>query len=292
MEADAGEAKAQALWEAICARVNLAPPQTKLPACFQDAGTHFEVRAALVMEEARHAISSPLSKKWKRNGKAPSGTMTLAAHYDEKFRSNAHAKIVFIKHTPFTKEELFNVRPGAVFECLPRDGQRSIHNVIIGVVGSGNRETVEKNRSFTMFVFRDIPTKIEQTEWILAPLATLVTELRQFEAMTCRPTSISFLNTLLGNKDRTHIRFGDLNGADSAGAAQRVESKDDDDGAGIRDYFRPVDEQEAPPAFRLPKLNPSQEKAAFAFLESPKSAITIVQGPPGTGAPYYTLSID
>jgi hypothetical protein len=277
LEAQTVDVKADALWAVICKRVGLEALTAPIPAYIADAQLHFDLRAALVLEEARHAISQPLAQKWKqRNGKDPSGTMTLTAHYSEQVQSQSsnlgHAKIVFCKLHPFTKDELFNIRPGTVFECLPRDGQRSIQNVILGVVGSGKREKVEKSRSFTLFIFRDSPAKMEDTDWILAPINTLITELRQYEAMTCKLSSVGFLQNLLGNKgpSRTHMLSDAL----------------------MEDYFPPASGQvpvDGPaPMFKMPRLNPSQSKAASAFLESGQNSITIIQGPPGTGTSHAT----
>jgi hypothetical protein len=275
LEAQTMDSKADALWVVICKRVGLTALQAPIPAYVPDAQLHFDLRAALVLEEARHAISQPLAQKWKQR-KDPSGTMTLTAHYYEQQSQSSnlgHAKIVFCKHLPFTKDELFNIRPGTVFECLPRDGQRTIQNVILGVVGSGKREKVETSRSFTLFIYRDSPHKMEDTDWILAPINTLITELRQYEAMTCKLSSVGFLQNLLGNKgpSRNHMRFGDEIPAATNGM--------------IEDYFQPAQLQGDGPApmFKIPRLNPSQSKAASAFLESGQNSITIIQGPPGTG---------
>jgi hypothetical protein len=272
--------------------VSLEALKAPIPAYVPDAQQHFDMRAALVLEEARHAISQPLAQKWKqRNGKDPSGTMTLTAHYYEQVQSQSqasnfrHAKIVFCKQLPFTKDELFNIRPGTIFECLPRDGQRSIQNVILGVVGSGKREKVEKSRSFTLFMFRDTPAKMADTDWILAPINTLITELRQYEAMTCKMSSVGFLQNLLGNKgpSRNHVRLD--NGEEEIPPAA-VEAAATN--GVMEDYFPPVVPGQVPvdgpaPMFQIPRLNPSQSKAASAFLESGPNAITIIQGPPGTG---------
>jgi hypothetical protein len=280
LEAQTVDSKAEALWEVICMRVNLTALKAPIPAYVQDAQLHFDLRAALVLEEARNAISQPLAQKWKQR-KDPAGTMTLTAHYLEQQSQSSnlgHAKIVFCKQLPFTKDELFNIRPGTVFECLPRDGQRSIQNVILGVVGSGKREKVEKSRSFTLFIFRDTPHKVEDTDWILAPINTLITELRQYEAMTCKLSSIGFLHSLLGNKGPTHTRFGD----EKPAATSRTDSIVTN--GSIEDHFPPVQARDEPsPMFKLPRLNPSQAKAASAFLESAQNSITIIQGPPGTG---------
>jgi hypothetical protein len=290
LEAQTVDSKADALWEVICKRVGLEALTAPIPAYVPDAQRHFDLRAALVLEEARHAISQPLAQKWKQR-KDPAGTMTLTAHYHEQQQyqsqsqssSLGHAKIVFHKQHPFTKDELFNIRPGTVFECLPRDGQRSIHNVILGVVGSSQREKVEKSRSFTLFIFRDIPSKIEDTDWILAPINTLITELRQYEAMTCQLSSVGFLQNLLGNKGppsrNNHMRFDDDDETPPAAATNGV----------MEDYFPPPVQIQVPadnapaPMFHIPRLNPSQSKAASAFLKSKPNSLTIIQGPPGTG---------
>jgi hypothetical protein len=291
LEAQTVDSKAEALWEVICKRVNLTAPKSPIPAYVGDAQLHFNLRAALVLEEARNAISHPLAQNWKQR-KIPSGTMTLTAHYLEQQQGQSsnlgHAKIIFCKQQPFTKDELFNIRPGTVFECLPRDAHRSIQNVILGVVGSSKREQIEKSRSFPLFIFRDTPHKVEDTDWILTPINTLITELRQYEAMTCKLSSVAFLHSLLGNKGATHTRFDDENDEKPAAASLGEDSKVTQ--GAIEDYFPPmkVDVDAPSPMFKLPRLNPSQAKAASAFLDSAPNSITIIQGPPGTGTNIST----
>lgn len=291
LEAHTVDQKADALWDVICKRVSLTALKEPIPAYVPDAQLHFDLRAALVLEEARHAISQPLAQKWNKQSRKgysnhsnsnPTGTMTLTAHYHEHVQAQSsnlgHAKIVFCKQLPFTKDELFNIRPGTVFECLPVDGQRSIQNVILGVVGSGKRETVEKSRSFTLFIFRDTPHKVQDTDWILAPINTLITELRQYEAMTCKLSSVGFLQNLLGNKgpDNHHLW---LDGDEKPAVTSRHDSNLTNDSMEVLQV-----DNEPSPMFKLPRLNPSQAKAASAFLESAQNKITIIQGPPGTGA--------
>jgi hypothetical protein len=308
LEAHTIDSKADALWAVICQRVGLTALTAPIPAYVPDAQQHFDLRAALVLEEARHAISQPLAQKWKqqqqqrtggKNNQDPNpviGTMTLTAHYREQGQSQyqqqsqssnlGHAKIVFCKqHSPFTKDELFNIRPGTVFECLPVDGQQSIQNVVLGVVGSGKREKVEKSRSFTLFIFRDVPVRIEDTDWILSPVNTLITELRQYEAMTCKISSVGFLQNLLGNKGPSRRKHTWLDSDDDETPPPAATATN----GVMEDYFPPaaaVGELQADgpaPMFQIPRLNPSQSKAASAFLKSGPNSITLIQGPPGTG---------
>eukprot|EP00977_Amphora_coffeiformis_P004642 scaffold1000_cov166-Amphora_coffeaeformis.AAC.32 len=275
-------AQSLALWNTICGRVGLTPPEIPLVPCFDQAEPHFSLRAALVLEEARHALAQPLASKWKKGSRGSNTpNMVLTAHYMETNQSNGHTKVVFRKDAPFSREELFHLRSGTVLECLIRDGPRTLQDVHLGVIFSSNREQIENKREFNATFFRQMPADLKQAEMVVRPLETLVTQLRSFEAMTMAPHRISFLHNLLGNKAATHTRFADDG---------KVCSKS------ITDFFQTVPKEEPvvdmeSSIFRLPKLNPTQNKAATKFLESKPNTITLVQGPPGTGKTTLLVSL-
>jgi senataxin len=172
---------------------------------------------------------------------------------------------------------------------------------LLGVIMSSNRETVEKKRLFTVTIFReaDLPIRIEDEEWRIEPVCTLISELRCFEAMvSVPPHNIALLTALLGQKTSKHTKFPDSDFLDSG-------SSDDDteiivlepstakprDGS-IQEYFAPkIQSQTELLPFRLPWLNETQEKAAQTFLNSKPSSITLIQGPPGTGKTTLLVSV-
>ena len=270
-----------ALWKTICGRVGLTPPETPLAPCFNQAEPHFSLRAALVLEEARQALAQNLAAKWKKGSRGDTPAMTLIAHYVETNQSNGHTKVVFRKDSPFHRDELFHLRSGTVLECLIRNGPRTLQGVHLAVIFSSNREQMEAKREFTATFFRQIPADLKHAKLMVRPLETLVTQLRSFAAMPLAPHRIAFLHNLLGNKAATHTRFADDG---------NVTNKS------ISDFFQSAPKEPTTldmesSIFRLPKLNPTQNKAATLFLESKSNTITLVQGPPGTGKTTLLVSL-
>jgi hypothetical protein len=334
------DAKSDALWRTICRRVGIAPSNIPtrgtaghvpiLPR-YEKSSTHFEVRAALVLEEARHAISQPLAALWRssnnnhnsngggkgggargsQNGSSSSSSMILTAFYSEKSNSNGHARVFFKKDRPFTRDELYNIRPGAVFQCQPRDERsRSIHNVVLGMIFSGNRDLVEKKKEFQVVMFRDLTSGnlVEGSEWIVTPLTSLITELRCFEAMAESACNVSFMHDLLGKRmdtvaTSTHTRFDPYTSqpiTTSDGTSWLASTSGDpnssDNDAVCVDEFATLAAKTAtcslPPLFKRPILNKTQEQAASTFLKSPQNTITLIQGPPGTVRLLLSFSME
>lgn len=274
---DKDNAKALTLWTTVCRRLGLTPPAAPLLACYEQVPQqHFALRAALVLEEARYALTQPLATKWmkSRGRRGPVINMVLTAHYVEK-TAHGHTKVIFRKEgTPFLRDELFELRSGTVLECLAREGPRALSAVHLGAILSGNREQIEAKRCFTVTFFRQMPD-MEGTEWMIRPLDTLVTQLRSYEAMTVKPHQIAFVSNLLGAKPAIHTRF------DAKDTAVKAKS--------ISDYFAPVFKESE--VFTLPKLNETQEMAATSFLQAKPNTITLIQGPPGTGKTTLLVSV-
>jgi hypothetical protein len=226
---ETSDVKSLALWQSICQRVGLSAPTDPIQAVYENQRAHFEIRAALVLEEARAAISQPLARTWKRNDSRsnpmgrnvmmltasrsnPMGrnVMMLTAHLCDQRNSSGHPSITFHNRQNFTRDELFQIRPGSIFQCIPREcPDRTIHNIHLGAVVSTNRDQVENKKMFTCLFFRetDLPPTIENTEWVIAPLCHLISELRAFEAMTIQPGDVSFLMDLMGKQRARHTRF-------------------------------------------------------------------------------------
>lgn len=274
LQSEKDGSKALALWKKICHRLHLPVPEAPLLPCYdRDSQQHFSLRAALVMEEARCVIAQSLAAKYDKGSKG-GVSMVLTAQYLETNYSSGHTKIVFRKDAPFTREELFHLRSGTVLECQVRDGPRTIQSVILATIFSAYREQTEAKREFSATTFRQLPLGIKQAELLVRPVDTLVTQLRSYEAMTMRPEKIAFLHNLLGKKSATHTRFDEDGGSQNVTAAKS-----------ITDFFQPIyTSKTSSTIFRLPKLNPTQEKAAATFLKSKSNTLTLIQGPPGTGA--------
>lgn len=269
------------LWETICRRVGLQPFHKPLLSVYEDPKLHFEQRTALVLEEARTAISNELEKVWRNNGRQSnkSKTMYLKAQLIDMIPSSQHSKITFVNDKDFTKDQISDIRPGSVFQCIPRDRETNIHNVTLGVVTSGGRDEVEKRRRFQLLVLRNLPPQAEDAEWVVLPIASLITELRCFEALTSNSVArVGFINSILGGKVSQHTRFnsdGDIVEDSKTGNGNKENS--------ILPFLTETRKESSDNMFKLPQLNPTQEKAASSFLNADPNTVTLIQGPPGTG---------
>ena len=295
---------AQSVWTEICTRVDLqaAIPSEPLPALYTaaQARLHFAVRAALVLEEARSALAQPLLARWGHSSNPrnhnTTGTIRVTLHAMDPDPNTGHARITFQKSTPFTKDELFSIRPGSVYQCLPCDSPRQLSNVVLGfVMSSGQtRDTMDlTKRDFSLVWFRaqdDVPPSamLVGTEWTVSPLATLISELRCFEAMThAQILRVPFLTDLLGRSASgphedmptgTHTIFDEWGDPQPhPGHTKRKKPKT------ITSFFQPTRSSTTTGPFALPPLNDRQAQAADTFLQSAPSTITLIQGPPGTG---------
>jgi hypothetical protein len=295
-------AASMALWGTICRRLGggmLSPLQDPVMACYANPKLHFAVRASLVLEEARHALSEGLQRLWmaqknktkksqfvlKQQKNNNRKSMRLCLKQTEPTKHDQHSKWTFVNKQKqlFTKEQLYELRPGTVLHCLPRNAhqqqQQSPHHIVWGVIASGQRESIETQQRFSLLVCR--PSALEDEEdWIVTPVASLITDLRCFEAMAQQAERVPFCEALLGGKGRTHVRF------DESGNVQPV-SNEESDGDYDSSCEIVTDSTasglEKPPTsasglFRIPTLNPAQQKAADSFLNSSPQTITLVQG--------------
>ena len=153
-----------ALWSTICERVGLDVPTAPIQAVYDCQRTHFDVRAALVLEEARHAIADALKSQQQqqqnrnnnnRNRNNRNTTMYLTAHLSEPSNAHGHVRITFSSQRNYTRDELYNIRPGAVVQAVSRESPEQ-HAVILGVIVTGNRDQVQTKKCFTCLFF--VPT--------------------------------------------------------------------------------------------------------------------------------------
>lgn len=254
------------LWSTLCRRHGFdLPPCSPIQDQYDSAEEHFQVRACLVLEEARHAISQGLFAKWggasaRGRGGSPGTIPSIFAHSAEGGNSHGHVRVTFHNRTPFVREQLLHIRPGTVYECLPREASGSIEHAVLGVVTNAAR--FEAKCALELMVFtQELPSLLKRNrsiEFRLTPLASLITELRSFEALTKDPAGISFLDNLMGSESTS------------------VRKEEDKKSAASKNMYDPT-------ALRLRRLNDTQSKAAWSFLNAPENSITLVQGPPGTG---------
>ena len=308
-------ANTNAVWKTVCRRVGLESACQHLLAAtnsttasnqqstnkaiikgiqpiYEDAQLHFDVRAALVLEEARHAIAQGLEQCHRRGGNTYSSlsnnhrqstTLLVTAKHVEKSKATGHTRVTFWKTTNFNKDELFHVRPGTVFGCVPRDDGNT-STMTLGVIQSGlGKDQLQTTKSFTMlFCASNLSAsgRLEQSEWRLFPVASLISELRCFEAMTMDKTKIGFLPLLLHGDTTISHRGSTIDAWDVANTSSS---------ANVIPSSRPPTGSRVP--FYIPKLNASQERVADTFIHSKENSITLCQGPPGTGKTSMVVSI-
>ena len=220
----------------------------------------------------------------------------------------------------FTKEQLFQLRPGTVVEILPTKTNAKISNniehAILGCIAFTSRDEMERDGIFSVMLFRDLPFRekdgdddddhpIIGGDFAVTPVAGLISELRQFEACVHKNTpKVLFVNALMGHWPK-HIRF-----QDSDDDEEEEEDDDSNDSENItlpgsslpeeeNDGIANSPQETSPSAVALssnnsdlvaPPLNRTQEKAAHQFLNSSPGSITLVQGPPGTGKSTMLVS--
>ena len=289
------------LWNTICMRLGLAVPQAPILPSYSDQKQHFAVRAALVMEEARHAIFEGLVKLRRQLAscckepntasaertpiKSPSRkdsySRMLVALDDAKFNeSTKHSVVSFRKESAsLSPKEMTNLRPGTVLACVNVSLAPTIANARLGCVLPANREEIIESKSFPVMIFGQVNPN--ESGWELFPICSLLSEHRKFEACTdVSNWRIPFLHALLGGKGSTHTRFEDeeIDGSGYLSAEYCFQSSlksDLADEGNTQTGFSPQRNSEP---FKLPALNAMQEKAATKFLSSASNTITLVQG--------------
>jgi AAA domain len=140
------------LWEEICQRLDLPiwlPPHQPIQSQYTDLTTHCNVRAALIVEEARNTIAEAISKLYQQQQQHVSSqpkdatTNRYQSSYKKKNpirltvqvqkvepcsnnnnnnnkrsqnnNSHEHFKVTFKSPEAFTNAELLTIRPGAIF---------------------------------------------------------------------------------------------------------------------------------------------------------------------------------
>lgn len=277
------------LWETICSRLALPTPKGPLPSSYGTQQAHFSNRAALVIEEARQALSDSIrelkngrNSNYQRssvfpnkNGRArQSGKDNALFSMDlsitrVEHKGSGHSILTFAKKSQlFTKEELQHFRQGTIFSCLDRKTTHTIENIFLGVVLPQSREEMITSNSVAVMLFRKIK-KTKEGIWKLTPILSLLSEQRKFEACLIQmATPVPFLLPLLGRNRSGHAL------QTHGGEAKILESQNADD-SGDCEVLEFVD---LACTFQIPRLNKMQEKAATAFLTSKSDTINLVQG--------------
>ena len=83
------------LWHLLCRRMELAIPENCLLPHYDDPKRHFQLRAALVLEEARHSLATTLASRWTK----PKPPRTTNHHHLQQEEQQKHS---IANGTPFT----------------------------------------------------------------------------------------------------------------------------------------------------------------------------------------------
>lgn len=210
------------------------------------------------MEESRHAVSEALSRTWKVQGKNRGICVSLKSVQTRK--EPGHALLVFEKHIAFTAKEMYDIRPGCCFEIFP-PGSLSIERSLLACVMSNARDLDEDCQTISLMVFSSFKN-LPSGGWHIRPVTAMISMLRQFEACT-NVQRVPFLHALLGYRGPTHTKF---------------ESDDEQACSSVDEEEKKEDNVTAHKLFILPVLNPNQDMALRAFLDSSPNSITLVQG--------------
>jgi hypothetical protein len=285
--AQSNESDVRKVMSDACARVGLPLPEP-LPSSYRDAHQFYSMRASLVLEEARCILSNALSKNNRR--KPPTDSIRVHLESTEERKKTGNLVLTFEKSDAsgsFSLKELYNMRPGGCFLIVPPGCSSNYYgdsSVLGSVVPQFNHDREKQNNAVSLMVFRKgaLPNGVEQQDWTIVPLTTLISEMRQFEACT-RASQVAFLPTLLAWKESTHTRFDNGSDYEDDDDCQEEEKKDDKEVEVEESVCENISATPMHVPFRLPALNATQERAAKTFLESPPSTLSLVQGPPGTG---------
>jgi len=284
-EAATCQKKSLRLWKTLCQRASLPVPTERVQPKYSDAKTHFELRAALVLEEAREAISRGLSNiHQKRKARETQQLMlfdtqsiqqlprilTLEVTAQEFKPRDYGITFITFKNTPhengskkyFTDEQKQHLLPGQVMECSVLGS-----SPVLGCVLPCNKERIRKMAEFDLLIFEPLPNLAKA--WTLTPVDAFIGPCRQFAACTEKPDIIPFLHSLLGNQQRPYTASDEDQRATKASSLPSAETKSASNTTTV---------EKAEPLFKVPPLNENQEKAVSAFLESPSQSISIVQG--------------
>ncbi|GKY96521.1 hypothetical protein MPSEU_000611700 [Mayamaea pseudoterrestris] len=269
-----------ALWEQLCERTDLAIVKAAIPPRQETVKEHFEVRASLVLEEAREVLAQALTPLW--NQKKPKyfeSFEDLIVMDENVFDEPTSSLKSFITYT--LKRRSTHVDPkkdrftDAELECLQGGGvclmQTCGSDVIsFAVIQPCHKDRLMKKKHFDVLalnlpnaqddVWKSPHGRCDGEGMKLIPIeATFVSLSRQFHAVTtCRAREVPFINTLLGKTPTI--------------TDPSVDEGTTDD-------------------FVLARLNKSQARVAHTFLTSTPGSITIAQGPPGTGKSTLLVSI-
>jgi hypothetical protein len=223
----------------ICQRIGLQAPTKPLRSLYSTSLEHFQIRAALVLEEARATIGQGLQFTTTEATTTKASGFVVAVRA-VKIRDSGHTALT-VQRTgggDFSKFELSLLCVGSVL---------LVNEEVLACVLNSTQEMLLRDKTFTILDFQTDNTMFHVGMTLqVNPLqrCLLVSTYRQFAAMTDpQLLQLPFLETLLGTKPTVNLLAAD-----------------------------------SEPQIKEATLNEMQEKAARSFLNAPAGSITIVQG--------------
>jgi hypothetical protein len=292
IETGRSEQTSKQLWKALCQNLSVSLPTGPIHARYIHAKTHFDIRKALVIEEARETISRALIALRQGNtttkqelptnyhltqdvsfalsltdvGKPEfNGTISLTFRRPFEYSSSGSNRF-----TPKEKEYLI---AGNLFECYSESANSMGNNTLLAIILPCSPERIYKQMEFDVKVSLDEFNRQQQAvnvelDWILRPINNITSFERQFTALCREPERIAFLHELLGNPPTTLAAFTEPMDVPTIISQEEGNSVDYSSMEGIQ----------ARPMINLPHLNETQNIAVASFLNSPAGSISIIQG--------------
>lgn len=287
IEANKSNAKSMQLWKMLCHRANLPVPSERIQPMYQNAKQHFDIRAALVLEEAREAISRGLASiqqkretlqsalmrvdvKEQKQQLHPIPTMDLVLLEDAKSKPRGIFFLTFQKAPAddgksryFSAEEKQHLLPGQVMECSDEFGT----STLLGCVLPCSKERIHKMAQFDLLLFEQPP---KSRSWRMTPVDAFIGTCRQFAACTeGAPESMLLIDAVLGNQQSPPATLA---------ASHKEQAGTSPSSSSTENKTVNADPALSEPTFQVPPLNENQEKAVSTFLDSPLKSISVVQG--------------
>jgi hypothetical protein len=162
------------LWSVLCDRFHIAKSMKPIQACYENPNEHFEVRAALILEETRHIISCALQERWKisaqqkkKQNHKPICVMILETikrkHGITILRFQAGLRGLEMKGKVMYfgtagKEILVN---GALFECLAfeDDQNRDISKSVLGCIIPSSPQKLQETGQIEIMILEPVPSQ-------------------------------------------------------------------------------------------------------------------------------------
>lgn len=307
-----------------------------LPVSYSDKNEYYTSLVSLVMEESRCVLVEALKKQRQRhcfNTSYRGNGHELNLVSSEKQEKSGFVSMTFSSWYDFTPKQLYDMKPGCIFEVTSLENSKrqgvSFLASVVPIPKAVDNSNFDSTKTLKLIMFSRNPLYIEtllncssSQRFHVLPLATLISEQRQFEACMKAP-NVSFMNKILGMKSPIHLRFEDSDESSSASdnidvgqnpgdvyddidletkfSSQDDVVGDDDTKVMIGDIEKKDDIFNENPlsnmsdmssgSLQIPQLNESQVQAAMSFLHSSSSSITLVQGPPGTGKTTFMTSV-